>query len=76
MKLSPTEYVIQVFEGVRATAKAIGFDASNISKWRKYRHGLIPHAAQIAILKTAKERGLDITGEDLILGRSMHKDKT
>lgn len=72
--LSPAEYVIKTFGGVRATARAIGRDKSSVSVWRaskdkKGTGGLIPHKAQALILKVAREKNLDITAEDLIVGR-------
>lgn len=72
--LNPAEYVIKTFGGVRATARAIGRDKSSVSVWRaskakKGTGGLIPHKAQALILKVAREKNLDITPEDLILGR-------
>lgn len=72
--LTPAEYVIQTFGGVRATARAIGRDKSSVSVWRRAKTrkgtgGLIPHKAQPLILQAAKERGLDITPTDLIVGR-------
>lgn len=76
MHLRPAEYVIRVFKGVRATARAIGRNPSSVSKWQKEREnrgtsGQIPHAVQRTILEQARERGLDITAEDLILGREV-----
>jgi len=75
MSLSPAEYVIQVFGGVRATARAIGRSPSSISKWQKPRSqggsdGCVPNAAQRIILEQAKKQGLDITPGDLIYGRN------
>jgi hypothetical protein len=75
MYLTPAEYVIRVFNGVRATARAIGRSPSSISKWQKRRDdgidGMIPSCAQRRILQIAKEQGLDITPHDLIFGRSV-----
>lgn len=72
--LSPAEYVIKAFGGVRATARAIGRDKSSVSVWRRSKDkkgtgGLIPHKAQPLILEAAKERGIDVTPNDLIIGR-------
>jgi len=72
--MSPVDYVIKVFGGVRATARAIGRSPTAVSKWRQPTDrggsgGRVPNKAQPVVLQKAKELGLDITGEDLILGR-------
>lgn len=68
-KLTPVEYVIHRFGGVRATAEAIGRTPGAISKWRKKdRKGAIPGPAQQLILSAADLRGIDIDAFDLILG--------
>lgn len=70
-KLSPAEYVIKVFGGVRKTAAALGYVPSAISKWRWQGGGNIPTVAQELIYDIAREQGLDITAEDLIKGREV-----
>lgn len=65
-----------MFRGVRATARAIGRNPSTVSKWQREREakgtsGEIPGSAQRTILAAARERGLDITAEDLIFGRDV-----
>jgi hypothetical protein len=72
--MSPAEYVIYCFKGVRATARAIGRDPSSVVKWpmprsRKGSDGKVPHRAQPLILRAAEERELDLTAQDLIVGR-------
>jgi hypothetical protein len=76
MHLSPAEYVIRVFGGVRRVAAAIGRDPGAVCKWRKSHAergtgGLIPTGAQRALLAKAAELDLDITCEDLIRGREV-----
>jgi amino-acid N-acetyltransferase len=76
MHMSPAAYVIHVFKGVSATARAIGRDPSTVSKWTmpKEKRGLegnVPRAAQRAILEQAQKKGLDITPTDLIYGRTL-----
>lgn len=76
MHLSPAEYVIKVFKGVRAAATAIGRDRSAIYKWKLPRDmggcdGQIPGPARKAILSKARELDLDITSHDLDFGRSI-----
>lgn len=76
MQLTPAEYVISVFKGVRATARAIGRSPSSVCKWRRDKDragtdGQIPRCAQVALLLKAREMGLDLTAEDLIFGRAV-----
>jgi len=72
--MRPADYVIELFGGVRATARAIGRDHSSVQAWKKPRSkkgtdGQVPRKAQVLILNLAKERELDITASDLLLGR-------
>jgi len=72
MRLSPAEYVISQFKGVRKTARAIGRSPGSVSKWQKAdRDGIIggiPSGAQHAILDAAKKLKLNITADHLING--------
>lgn len=74
--LTPAEYCIQVFGGVRALARAIGRTPSCVTRWKRSQAassvrqpGDIPNNAQRMILKIAKVRKLDISAEDVIWGR-------
>ena len=69
-KLNAPDYVIHIFKGVRATARAIGRDPSAISKWRHVTK-IVPTAAQRKILELAKRDKLDITPNDLVYGRAV-----
>jgi hypothetical protein len=69
MELSPAEYVVLVFKGVRATARVVGRTPSSISKWRTTGNGSVPSSLQKKILDKAAEYSLDITPSDLIFGR-------
>lgn len=76
MFLKPAEYIIHVFGGITAAANAIGLDKSSVHKWKRPKEnkgcdGLIPTHAQQKIIAIAKEKGLDITPNDLILGREV-----
>ena len=71
MKLSPAEYVIHVFGGVRATARAIGVTPTSISKWTRREEGTVPTSKMKKIIKKAELLGLDITPDDLVLGREV-----
>jgi len=80
MQLSPAEYVIHVFKGVRPAARAIGRCPASVSRWKepKSKRGLdgnVPHAVQRKILELAKAFDLDITPDDLIHGRRISKKK-
>lgn len=71
MQLSPAEYVIHIFGGVRATARALNMAPSAISKWQHQSNGVIPSKNMQKILTKAVELQLDITPEDLVVGRSV-----
>lgn len=76
MHLGPAEYVIHVFRGVRAAARALGRDPSSVSKWRlpkerKGCDGFVPGPVRQTILTKARELGLDIDSEDLDYGRDI-----
>lgn len=70
MHMTPAQYVIHVFKGVRATARAVGRTPSSVSKWQKAR---IPSGAHRRILDIAKEQDLDIQPQDLIYGRTVKR---
>jgi hypothetical protein len=74
MYYNPAQYVIFIFGGVRAAARALGRHPGAICNWKKARDrggcgGDVPGPAQKIILTAAKEKGLDITPNDLIFGR-------
>ena len=76
MRVSPAEYVIKVFGGVRKVARAIGRDPASVSRWRrtagqKGTDGRIPSKAQQELLIQAKALGLDLNPEDLLIGREV-----
>lgn len=76
MKMSPAEYVIHIFGGVRATARALKKTPTCISKWRQSLEqggtgGKIPSKAQQEILLVAQTDKLDITPSDLVIGRTV-----
>jgi len=72
--IRPADYVIQVFGGLRATARALGRSHASVNKWRHSKKnkgcdGFVPREAMHIILDIAEKRGLDITAYDLLLGR-------
>ena len=79
MHLRPADYVIHIFGGVRATARALGRSPSSVSRWQTYTNrdgvvGAIPSALQALILDRAEELDLDISAVDLIQGRKIEAD--
>lgn len=76
MHLTPAEYVIRVFKGVRATARVLGRSPSSVSKWTKTKenrgtNGQIPRKAMWELMAKAREMGIDLNPNDLILGREV-----
>lgn len=68
--LRPADYVILLFGGVRPLARLIGRAPSSVSRWQR-GHGTVPAKIQPKLLSLAKARRLDLTPDDLILGRTM-----
>ena len=75
MQLSPAEYVIHMFGGVRATARALNKTPSAISKWHHKYDGMIPSKNLPNILLKAQEMELDIKPEDLVIGRNLTRSE-
>ena len=73
MRLSPAEFVIHQFGGVRKTARALDKTPSTISKWQHNNSGVIPTKNMVSILSKADSLGLDITADDLVHGREITK---
>jgi transposase len=72
----PADYVISQFKGVRATARALGRHPSTVSRWQRTKDergtdGQIPRQVMSKILAKARELKLDITVQDLLLGREV-----
>jgi hypothetical protein len=67
--------VIQLFGGVRATARVVKRAPQSVSKWRASRaskgtNGDIPSGeVQRLLLEEAEKRGIELTSDDLIWGR-------
>lgn len=80
--LSPAAYVIHCFGGVRKTGRLLGRTGSTISQWTKEkkdgrgRGGQVPNSLHKKILHLATTRGLDITPNDLIFGRTVGAART
>jgi len=74
IKMSPADYVISVFGGVRQMSRMIERSPAAICRWRSPRAkkgcgGRVPMAAQHEILALAKQFNLPITPADLVYGR-------
>jgi transposase-like protein len=68
---TPADKVIEVFGGVRATARMLGLNSSSVSRWRmpadkRGLNGRVPSVHQGTILRIARERGLRLSAADLI----------
>lgn len=71
--LTPAQYIINQFGGLRAAARALGCSSSSVYRWQHYKNrhgevGRIPSSMQNIILEKAHEMGLDITPEHLVHG--------
>jgi len=76
--MSPVEYCVFRFGGVRKLAHMIGRNPSSISKWKLPRErggcgGKIPRVAAEKILEVARENRIDIRPSDLFNGRGAKK---
>lgn len=65
---SPAQCLVNAFKGVRAAGRRIQRSPSCVCAM--LRSGRVPHKVQVTALQIAKEEGLDLTAEDLILGRA------
>ena len=71
--MAPADIVISRFGGVRSLARLLGKDPSTIHRWRMPAakgglDGRVPSAAQIKLLALAKDRGVTLTADELIIG--------
>jgi hypothetical protein len=70
---SPADIVISRFGGVRPLARLLGKDPSTIHRWKQPadRGGLdgrVPSAVQVRLRDLARERGVELSPADLVLG--------
>ena len=68
MKLSPAEVLIQTFGGLRATAKALNRDESNVWRWKTSG---IPAGIMRKVLEISRKKDLGLTLDDLWYGRNV-----
>lgn len=72
--ITPAELVIELFGGLRPTARILGRSHSAVNQWRKPKShggcdGFIPRLIIHKVLDIAERDGLKITAIDLIIGR-------
>lgn len=67
--ISPAVCAVRAFGSVTATANAAGRTPSSISKWTRRKDGSIPEKVVKKLLEKASELDLDLTAQDLIMGR-------
>lgn len=67
MKMTPGQYIVEVFGGVNAAARALGVTPAAVSRWKSNKRRIGPEM-QGRILETARKQKLSITPNDLILG--------
>lgn len=74
MKLTPAQYVTEIFGGQSELAETLGVTRQVVYRWTNTQsstRGLIPSKYQARVLKIAEERGYDLTPRDVILGREL-----
>lgn len=74
MRLTPVDCAVRAFGGVRPLATAIRQYPGSVCQWRtrqtkRRAAGDLPTVVQRRVLEVARERGLQLSAEDLILGR-------
>lgn len=73
--LTPSKYAILVFGGVRPLARQIGVKPNTVCSWQTRGDGSIPSSNYKPILDAAKKKGLDISADDLVFGRTLKKNE-
>ena len=63
----PADYVIALFGGVRATAKALRMAPSSVSVW-KHRDGKVPASRFAQIITVAAQQHQTVTLDQLVNG--------
>jgi hypothetical protein len=67
--VTPVDYVIKLFGGVRPLARQIHLSHVSVSRWKKWHNGagLIPTHIQSRLLELARKRGLKLEADDFIV---------
>lgn len=73
--LSPAKLVILLFGGVRPLARLLDKAQSSVSKWQNTDDGGVPRKCHLKLLQIAKERGVELTPDDLVFGRTLFKNE-
>ena len=78
MNLTPADYVIHSFGGVRQTARMLNVAPSTVSRWSSRENkfgqqGTVPSKWHNIILRHAKRLKLDLTEVNLIKGKRIKK---
>lgn len=71
--LTPAKLVILLFGGVRPLARLLGRAPSSVTKWQKIEDGGVPRKCHLRILEIAKQKGITLTPDDLVFGRTLSK---
>lgn len=71
--LTPAQCLVLAFNGVRAAGRAVKRTPSTVRNM--IRKGYVPHEAQVSALLLARAKGLDLSAEDLILGRDLEGEQ-
>lgn len=71
--MTPADYVITKFGGIRPLARMLGIDHSSVQRWtrplsKRGSGGLIPSRHHQRILTLAREQGVEIDAANLIVG--------
>lgn len=73
--LTPSKYAILMFGGVRPLARLIGVKPNTVCSWQTRNEGAIPSSNFRLILDAAKKKGVDLTADDLVFGRTLTKNQ-
>lgn len=73
--LTPSKYAILVFGGVRPLARLIGVKPNTVCSWQTRGDGAIPSSNFRPILEAAKKKGVDLTADDLVFGRTLKRNE-
>lgn len=70
--LDPVALAINLFGGIRPLARAIGRDPSAIIRWRS--RGRLPAGMPAALLVVARDKGIEMSSDDVVWGRDVDED--
>lgn len=71
--LNPVMTAIRLFGGVRALGRSVDRDPSAIIRWRG--HGRLPAGMGAILLTVAKEKGIEMSCDDVVWGRDFDVDE-